>query len=647
MGSGSRCQRAFAQAPPPSNMKDKIYRFAQFELNLADSKLRSGDSTILIQEKPLRLLIALLDSPQRLVTREQLRDRMWDSRTVVNYEQGINVAIKKVRAALGDSAESPQFIETVAKKGYRFLVPVSVVSDEVNVPEIHTAPPMVFDPLPASIGDQGRNARRGMLYSIIAAVLICVLAIGFYASQMKPRSASQFRSLAVLPLRNLSPDPGQDYFADGITEEVITNLAQTLPLRVISRTSVMRYRRTEEPVAQIARELGVDAIVEGSVARSGDRVSITVQLIDAAEDRHLWARTYERGLDDILVIEAEVSRAIASQVGGTLVLRRANLAMSHPLDPQVYDLCLMGRFHLNKRTAADLAKAEDYYQQAIARDPNYAPAYAGLASVYALLPSYASAPFRDSFAKSTAAARRALELDEGLAEAHATLGLVSVSTVPEWQHSETEFRRAIELDPNDATSHQWLAFYLFFAGRPDAALAEIVLARQLNPLSAVTNADEGHFLYATRHFGEARTRLQEAIELEPELGQPHATLALVELESGHPANAVKEARAGLVLDPGTANTIGEAGYVLACLGQTEEAKQLLARLKDLEQHGSTVQVFTAMVELGLGQRDRALESLAGMLDLKNGAGLQGLGQYHAFDELRADSRFQKLLAKAQ
>jgi TolB-like protein/DNA-binding winged helix-turn-helix (wHTH) protein/Tfp pilus assembly protein PilF len=627
-------------------MKSQIYRFAQFELNLAESELRNGNSTVLIQEKPLLLLCALLDNPQRLVTREQLRDRMWDSRTVVNYEQGINVAIKKLRDALGDSAESPKFIETVAKKGYRLIVPVNIVSGEVGAQETNP-PPVATDPAAQPIAPAAKAERRGPLFLAIAGGIVCAMGVGLHTTQIEPRHAAPIRSLAVLPLQDLSPDSGQEYFADGITEEVITNLAQTLPLRVISRTSVMRYKRTDKTVAEIARELGVDAIVEGAVARSGERVRITVQLIDAAEDRHLWARTYERRLEDILAIEAEVSRAIASQVGGTLGLQQAKLINSRPVDPQVYELCLMGRFHWNKRTAADLAKAEDYYQQAIARDPSYAPAYAGLANVYALLPSYGVAPFRDSFAKSAAAARRALELDEGQAEAHATLGLVAVNTVPEWEHSEPEFRRAIELDPNDATSHHWLAYYLFFAGRYDEALAEIALARQLDPLSAVTNADDGHFLYATRHFGEARVRLQGAIELEPELGQPHETLALVELESGHPADAVKEAHAGLVLDPSTANTLGEAGYVLASVGQTAEAKELLARLQDLERQGSTVQVYSAMVELGLGQRDQALESLTEMVDLKTGAGLQGLGQYHAFDELRADPRFQKLLAKAQ
>ena len=628
-------------------MKDRIYRFAQFELNLAESELRTGDSTVLIQEKPLLLLSALLDNPQRLVTREQLRDRMWDSRTVVNYEQGINVAIKKVRDALGDSAENPKFIETVAKKGYRLIVPVSIVSAEVGTRELDP-PPVATDPAVHPIaGTTAKSVRRGLLFSAAVAGLVCILGLGLYTSQFRPRHIARIRSLAVLPLQDLSPAYGQEYFADGITEEVITNLAQSLPLRVISRSSVMRYKRTDKPIAEIAKDLGVDVIVEGAVARSGDRIRVTVQLIDAAEDRHLWARTYERRLEDILSIEAEVSRAIASQVGGTLGLQQAKLINSRPVDPQVYELCLMGRFHWNKRTAADLATAEDYYQRAIARDPSYAPAYTGLANVYAMLPTYGVAPFRESFAKAAAAAQHALELDEGLAEAHSILGLVAVSTVPEWKHSEAEFRRAIELDPNDATSHHWLAYYLFFAGRRDEALAEIAVARQLDPLSPVTNADEGHFLYAARHFREAQARLRQAIELEPEFGQPHETLALLELESGHAADAVKEAHAGLVLDPGAANTIGEAGFVLASAGQTHEAEELLARLKNLERHGSTVQVFTALVELGLGQRDQALESLTEMVDLNNGAGLQGLGQYHAFDDLYADHRFQKLLAKTQ
>jgi TolB-like protein/DNA-binding winged helix-turn-helix (wHTH) protein/Tfp pilus assembly protein PilF len=628
-------------------MQNRIYRFSQFELNLAESKLCSGDSTVLIQEKPLLLLSALLDNPQRLVTREQLRHRMWDSRTVVNYEQGINVAIKKARQALGDSAENPKLIETVAKKGYRLMVPVVVVLDQDTVRE--NCPPPAMAAASASAitptSATGQPVRRALLFSIMAAGLVCALGVGLYASRTKSSQVSQIRSLAVLPLQNLSSDSGQDYFADGITEEVISNLARALPLRVISRSSVMRYRRSEESVAQIAQELGVDAIVEGAVARSGDRVSITVQLIAAAEDRHLWAQTYERNLADILGMQAEVSQAIAERVGGTLGLKQSGLTNSRQVDPRVYELCLLGRFHWNKHAGPDMVRAEDYYQQAIARDPGYAPAYAGLANINVGLALHGLAPFRPSMDKAVVAARRALELDESLAEAHATLGLVLLHTGALWMRSEPEFRRAIELDRNNAVAHSWLAYYLFFADRHDEALAEIALARQLDPLSASTNADEGHFLYAAHHFDEARAKLRRAIELVPEYGQPHGTLALVELESGHHADAVKEARTALELDPNSPRIMGEAGYVLASTQHESESRELLAALQDAAHRGAYTPPFSAMIEMGLGRRDQALDSLQRIID--SGGGFEGLSQWHLFDELSADSRFKKLSAKTQ
>ena len=229
----------------------------------------------------------------------------------------------------------------------------------------------------------------------------------------------------MLPLRNLSPDPGQDFLADGVTEELITDLAQSLPLRVISRTSVMRYRETNQPLSQIARELGVEAIVEGAVARAGNRVTVTVQLIDATADRHLWALRYDRDVKDLLSVEAELSQEIANQVGGTLAAQHvAGTTRSRPVDPQVHELCLLGLYHWNRRTAADLASAADYYQQAISRDPNYAPAYAGLAAADALLPQYTSVGIEQSYTKATRAARQAMELDDTLAEAHTTLAFI-------------------------------------------------------------------------------------------------------------------------------------------------------------------------------------------------------------------------------
>jgi len=630
----------------------QIYRFAEFELHLADGELRNGQSSVRLQDKPLQLLSALLDHPQRVVTREQLQERMWDSRTVVNFEQGINAAMKKLRDALGENAENPRLIETIAKKGYRFRIPVEIVFAQCDEPEgIHALLP--GDPALGISESLGRSARRlpGPFFrGVFISMILAVAAVGFGVLNAKlgrPRAAPHLASLAVLPLQNLSPDAGQEYLVDGITEEIITAIAQSLPVRVISRTSVMRYRHTDKPITQIARELGVDAIVEGSVARSGDRVTVTVQLIDAAADRHLWAQKYDRRLADILLVEAELSRTIASQIHSTLTARQIALPEPGPVDPTVYELCLLGRYHWNKRTAADFVKAEDYFRQSIARDSNYAPAYAGLADVYAMAPSYSSTSIESGAAKARAEANRALALNDELAEAHATLGFIHLATLSEWSYGEAEFRKAIEIDPNYANAHHWLAFDLFFFGRTDEALAEMALARQLDPLSAVTNADEGAFLYAARRFGDAIARLQRAIELDPKLGQPHATFALLKLARGDSVDALREARSALALDPDNPRTMGEVGYVMASTGETERARELLAKLQSLAHDGSSFTTYPAMIEIGLGQEDQAVDTLGDLLVelAKPGLGMGSLAQWHAFDSLPENAHFRELVAQ--
>lgn len=634
-----------------AHMTERVYRFAGFELNPAEGELRTGNSAVRLQEKPLLLLTTLLDHPQRVVTREQLRARMWDSRTVVEYDQGINAAIKKVRDALGDSADEPRFIETVAKRGYRLLVPVTVVSDEGKVTDV----PVPVSAIPTAADEsiltpEATGTRRGLLrkrWIVSAATLIAgAIALWLYATQANPGRPAPIHSIAVLPLQDLSPDGAHEYFADGITEEVTTNLAQMLPLRVISRTSAMRYKRTDKPVAQIARELAVEAIVEGSVARSGNRVTVTVQLIDAREDRHLWAEKYERRIEDIMAIEAELSQAIASRISGTLNLQGAAPRIARRVDPQVHELSLLGRYHWNKRTSADLAKAEDYFQRAIALDPAHAPAYAGLADVYALQPYYTATLFDDAGPKAIEAARRALALDDSLAEAHATIGLVRIST-RRWTTAAAELRRALELNPNYATAHHWYAYYLMFADRLDEACAEIELARQLDPLSPGIATDQGEMLYAARRYEDAKVSLRRALELAPDFSRAHARMALVALETGHTAQAVEEARAALALDPESPATIGEAGYVFAVGGDIEEAAKLLARLQDRAQHDVTVFLYSAMIQAGLGRTDEALAALHEEAHAPNGIGLQGIQHWHAFDTLSADPRFQQLLSRAR
>jgi len=627
-------------------MKNRVYRFGEFELTLAQGELRTGNTTARLQEKPLLLLSTLLDNPQTLVTRQQLRECLWDSDTFVDYEQGINVAIKKVRDALGDSAENPRFVQTVAKKGYRFLLPVEVIE-----------PKFALEPTGAPVADKASEGlpvrapsawpffRRYWPFAVLGTGMLAALGIWLFLSQIAtPHHPTQIHSIAVLPLRNLSPDPGQDYLADGITEDIITNLAQSLSLRVISRTSVMRYRETREPVSQIARELGVEAIVEGAVARSGRQVSVTVQLIDATEDRHLWARKFDRDVKDLLNIEGELSQEIATQVGGALAARRPVAASkSHPVDPQVYELCLLGRYHWNQRTASALAKSAEYYREAVDRDPAYAPAYAGLADAYALMPVYDSVAVQETYAKATAAAHHALELDDTLAEAHAALGIIALNGL-DWKQAGPELRRALDVNPNYATAHHWFGFYLLFLGRTEEAIAELETARQLDPLSAIINADEGEFLYTANRYREARVRLRQAIELEPNFDQPHETLALTDLETGSPSDALKEARAGLALGSTNPRTLGEAGYVLATTGHADEARKLLSALKEMARHGADEPLFEALIEVGLKEPDQAVQALE--KDARIFA-IAGLFQWHAFDQLSGDPRYQKLTADAK
>lgn len=407
----------------------------------------------------------------------------------------------------------------------------------------------------------------------------------------------------------------------------------------------MQYKRTDKPLRQIAQELGVDAIVEGSVARAGNHVRVTVQLIDPAEDRHLWAEEYERRTQDLLAMEDELAHAIATRVSNTLNPEQPMRIAARSVDPQVYDWCLMGRYHWNKRTVTDFNLARGYFQQALTRDPNYAPAYAGLAEVDALLPSYAPIPYEDYFSRASDEAQHALQLDANLAEAHTILGFIYLDHVAQWAQSDAEFKRALQIDPNLADAHHWVAYLLIFQGRRDEAVAEISAAQQLDPMSAITNADAGHFLYAAGQFDKARARLERSVELAPELGRPHTTLALIDLETGHPADAAREARVGLQLDPNNPRIMGEAGYVLAVTGDVAKAKQLLSRLVDLAQQGASAFDHPAMVAVGLGQLDQAVELLKDKLALSSGPGLHSLGQWHAFESLQTNAQYKRLASQ--
>jgi serine/threonine-protein kinase len=455
----------------------------------------------------------------------------------------------------------------------------------------------------------------------------------------------RIESLAVLPLANLSGDPQQDYFADGMTEELIATLGKLSALRVISRTSVMRYKKTEKTLPQIAKELNVDAIVEGSVLRAGDRVRITAQLIQASTDRHLWAESYDRNLRDVLSLQSEVSRAIASEIQTKVTPQeQARLASARAVNPEAYDLYLKGRYEWNKRSKEGLERGLEYFQQAIDLDPNYALAYSGVADSYVVLGNWGLLPGVEVYPKAKAAALKALQLDQNLAEPHASLARVLEDYDWDWLGAEREHQRAIELNPNYATAHHWHAFGLGLTGRNKEALAEIELARSLDPLSTIINAEVALVLYWGRQYDRAIVEARKALELEPGNRPAHAYLGQIYLTKGMYKDALAEFRILQTLPGADPSDSASLAAAYAAAGNREEALRILGRLKQQSKREYISPYSIAMVYVSLGDKDEAFAWLQKGLD--NHDGLTDLLKVSpGLDSLRSDPRFQDLLRR--
>src|SRR5262245_8434402 len=446
-------------------------RFGVFEADLRSGELRKHGVKIKLHHQPFQILSILLEHPGEVVTREELQRRLWPADTFVDFDIGLNSAVKKLRNALHDSAERPRYVETLSRRGYRFIAPLSNVSTSEEEKVISEAKPVIEVPGPARLEEPSAERDRempktsGWVHSrslrwamvIVAVALLGLLAwlnAGGWRHRLWTRATPiQIRAIAVLPLDNLSGDPEQEYFADGITDALITNLAQIRSLKVIARTSVMGYKGTRKRLTEIAKELNVDGIVEGALIRSGERVRVDAQLIEASTDRHFWAKTYERNISDVIALQNEVAQAITNEIQVKLTPEeQARLLRTESLDPQAHEFYVKGRYFWNKRTEASVLKSIDYFQQAIQRDPNYAAAYAGMAEAYATRPDLSP---EEQCLKARPMASVALQMDEGLAEAHNALAACLFEPAWDWAGAETEFQRAIALKPNYATAHQW------------------------------------------------------------------------------------------------------------------------------------------------------------------------------------------------
>ena len=628
----------------------RTIHFEDFEFDFRSSELLEHGRKVKVQGQPVQILAMLLEQPGELVTRDELKNKLWPGDTFVDFEHSLNAAVKRLRQALHDSAENPRFIETLARRGYRFIAEVAVgegaplniresASDNVLTADDREQPEVaqktaVVKHLPWPLAWKISGLALALL------VISTIVVVWILRSRSVPSPA--IRSLAVLPLESLSSDPSQEYFADGMTDELITDLGQISALRVISRTSVMQYKGVRKPLPQIARELNVDAVVEGTVLRSGDQVRITAQLIQARDDRHLWSHSYEGELRDALALQNKVASAIAEQIQINLKPKeQVALKNEKAVNPEAYEAYLKGRYFWNKRTGDGLRKAIDYFNQAIEKDPTYAQAYTGLADSYALLGDweYGGMAPKEAFPKAEAAATKALQLDDTLGEAHTSLAFCLDLYDWNWDSAEGEFKRAIELNPGYATAHHWYSWHLAVLGRKDEAIAEMREAANLDPLSLIISADLAEVLLVARLYEQSIQQSLSTIAMDPTFAVAHYQLGQAYVQNQMYSDAMVEFQKAIELSGADTTFTSNLAYVYALAGRRGEAVKILNDQKNGE-HGFSNSAEIALIYVGLGNNDQAMTWLERAYEERFNPSILARP---SFDPLRSDKRFQDLM----
>ena len=624
-----------------SPAKPNVVSFGAYEFNPYSGELRREGMRVRLEGQPLAILQMLLERSGELVTREELQRRLWPADTFVDFEHSLNAAVKRLRAALHDSADQPRFVETLSRRGYRFIAPVSGVAAE------RAGEASAVAPAPAVTGAPSRpRSRIWWLVSIVAVGLIVITGWeGWHRwNRPAPPAVPPVHSLAVLPLQNLSGDASQDYLADGLTEELIGRLANIHGLRVISRTSAMHFKNTKLSAPEIARALGVDAMVEGSIIREGSQVRVHAQLIRSTTDEHIWAGSYQREFRSLLAVEDELARTIAERIEINLTPQeRLTLASRHPVDPAAYEDYLKGRYYFNQRTQDALSKSIAAFQEAIARDSAYALAYSGMADAYAMLGFRGGFPSNDALARAKAAALKAIELNDTLAEPHASLAFIAETHEWDWASAEREYRRSLELNPGDARTHNWYAGYLMYVGRFEEGISEARRARDLDPLSLpVNNALAGRLLAAAR-YDEALQQVQKTLELDPHFAPAHQTLGWTYLHYGKRKEAIQEFQKALQLS-GSQDTdlMLDLGFAYAAAGHLDDALKILAKLKGMHDHGLAPAGSVGILYGALGDSNQAFDWLDKAYQERDPQ-LTYLKAGRRFEPLRRDPRFPELL----
>ncbi len=626
----------------------RVIRFGVFEVDVRTGEVHKNGVQVKLQEQPFQVLAALLERPGEMVTREELRQRLWPSDTFVDFDNSVNAAVNRLREALGDSAENPRFVQTLPRRGYRFIAPVETAD--------HDSPGAVTSsPLPSPIRETVPTAPTAMLprslqfwvASIAITATLLSLSVYRWKSGRVARGpiAGSIRSIAVLPLENLTGDPGQEYFVDGMTDALITDLAQIRSLRVISRTSVMQYKRARKSLPEIARELNVDTVLEGSVVRSGEQVRIDAQLIRAANDQHLWAKSYQRQLQDVVMMQNEIARAVVQEVQLQLTPQEeTRLKASRPVNPDAYEDYLRGHYYRRKWTSEGTAKAFEYFQKATKEDPNYAPAYASLAEAEwgRAFPGRVSP--REAAPLAAQAATKALELDESLAQAHDALASIKYRFQWDWAGAEKEYSRALELNPNGADGHWQYAMFLRTANRYQEAIAEAKRAKELDPVPSVQRAGLGSVYLIARKYDLAIEELRRVVALYPEHAIAYHLLGVAYEQKRLPREAISAFEECVKISKGDSTYLAMLAHAYALFGRRQDAEKILAQLQGRAKREYVSPHNIALVWLGLGNHQQALAWLEKAY-LDRSFSLVTINSWPWFDPLRSDPQFQDLVRR--
>lgn len=617
-----------------------VLRFDIFELDVRAGELRKNGVKLRLQGQPLQVLAALLKHPGELVTREELRAQIWQADTFVDFDHSLHNAIARIREVLGDSAETPRYIETLPRRGYRFVAHVEGISTREPERSAETVQP---SEAPAPLARS--KARAALAVALFTLVMIALALWLLPAISHRTTAVPPMRSIAVLPLDNLSGDPSQEYFVDGMTDELITDLAKVGALRVTSRTSVMRYKGTKKSLPEIARELNVEGIVEGSVTRSGNRVRVTAQLLHAPEDQHLWAETYERDLGDVLKLQSEVAQAIAQQVRAQLTPQQQDrLGSVRQVNPEAYDAYLRGRYYLTNQftTAQPLNRAKGYFEESIRKDPNFALAYSGLADSYAFLAYFRQVPPESAYQSATDALRKASALDDSIGEIHDTRAVLSWRYKWDLDTAEQEFNRAIALAPSYSCAHEDHAVYLGFVGRRADALAEVAKSNELDPGPSSAMAESATY-YQLRDYERLVEASRRGVASNPKEWVEYYNLGVGYEGTGKLLEAISEYQKAVELSAGDQDATAALAHAYAVIGKRAEARKIL---RDLQQKANISYIspyLLATIYAGLGEKDRAFELLQRAYEQKSLELSWHLKADLRIDNLRSDPRFQNLL----